>query len=157
MLRLCEFLRRRGHAAAMVTTFCYYPMWRKRKEDRILLYRKDVINDVPIHRCWHFVAAKISAWKRILHEGTFVLTSTLRALWLERADCYVIVSPPLLLGLAAWLVTKLKGSRFIFHVQDLQPDAAVGLGMLRQGWFTRALYRLESFAYNGATRVSGIS
>src|SRR5207237_6274227 len=48
-------------------------------------------------------------------------------------------------------------SPFVFHVQDLQPDAAVGLGMLQTGWFTRALYWLEAFAYKQAARVSGIS
>src|SRR4029077_8682915 len=32
-----------------------------------------------------------------------------------------------------------------------------GLGMLQTGWFTRALYALESFAYKSAARVSGIT
>ena len=154
---LCEFLRSRGEEVEMVSTFAYYPAWRKLSQDRLQLFRTDRINGVPIHRCWHFVPARVSAWKRILHEGTFVLTSTLRMLSLKRADVYVIVSPPLLLGTAAWLVTKLKRAPFVFHVQDLQPDAAVGLGMLRAGWFTRALYWLEAFAYRHATRVSGIS
>jgi colanic acid biosynthesis glycosyl transferase WcaI len=39
----------------------------------------------------------------------------------------------------------------------MQPDAAVGLGMLKASWFTRALYWLESFAYRQAARVSGIT
>jgi colanic acid biosynthesis glycosyl transferase WcaI len=55
------------------------------------------------------------------------------------------------------LAGKLKRAPFVFHVQDLQPDAAVGLGMLKVGVFTRALYWLEAFAYKHATRVSGIS
>jgi colanic acid biosynthesis glycosyl transferase WcaI len=154
---LCEFLRERGEEVEMVTTFSYYPVWRKRAEDRYRLFRTDHINGVPVHRCWHFVPARVSAWKRIVHEATFVFTSTLRILSLNRPDVYVIASPPLLLGVAAWIVATLKGVPFIFHVQDLQPDAAVGLGMLRAGWFTRALYWLESFAYEHATRVSGIS
>lgn len=57
---------------------------------------------------------------------------------------YIVVSPPLLLGLAAWIVSILKGAPYIFHVQDLQPDAAVALGMVNSGTFTRALYWLES-------------
>ena len=154
---LCEFLRGRGDDIEMVTTFAYYPAWRKRDEDRHLLFRTDVINGVPVHRCWHFVPRIVSAWKRIIHEGTFVLTSTLRVLSLDRPDIYIIVSPPLLLGAAAWLVARFKRAPFVFHVQDLQPDAAVGLGMLKAGWFTRALYWLESFAYKKAARVSGIS
>jgi colanic acid biosynthesis glycosyl transferase WcaI len=154
---LCEFLREQGDDVEMVTTFSYYPAWRKRPEDRQRLFRTDRINGVPVHRCWHFVPARVSAWKRIVHEATFVFTSTLRMLSLKRPDVYVIASPPLLLGVAAWIVATLKRAPFVFHVQDLQPDAAVGLGMLRAGWFTRALYWLESFAYEHATRVSGIS
>jgi colanic acid biosynthesis glycosyl transferase WcaI len=154
---LCEFLRARGVDIEMVTTFAYYPAWRKRAQDRHLLFRDDVINGVPVHRCWHFVPARVSAWKRIIHEATFVVTSTLRVLSLQGPDVYVIASPPLLLGMAAWFVTLLKRGPFVFHVQDLQPDAAVGLGMLQTGWFTRALYWLESFAYKHATSVSGIS
>ncbi|MEY2490041.1 MAG: colanic acid biosynthesis glycosyl transferase WcaI [Verrucomicrobiota bacterium] len=154
---LCEFLHARGDDVSMVTSFPYYPTWEKRSEDRGHLYRTDQINGVPVHRCWHFVPRRVSALKRILHEASFVFTSTLRALFLPRADVYVLVSPPLLLGVAGWLVGKIKGAPFVFHVQDMQPDAAVGLGMLKAKWFTRALYALESFAYRRATRVSGIT
>jgi colanic acid biosynthesis glycosyl transferase WcaI len=154
---VCEFLEREGHDVEMVTSFAYYPTWQKRPEDRGRLYRTDVINGVPVHRCWHFVPARVSALKRILHEGTFVFTSTVCALVLPQPDVFVVVSPPLLLGAAAWLVGKLKRAPYVFHVQDMQPDAAVGLGMLKRSWFTRALYALEAFAYRHAARVSGIT
>ncbi len=154
---LCEFLHARGHDAQMVTTFAYYPTWRKRPEDEGRLYRTDVINGVPVHRCWHFVPARVSALKRILHEASFLFTSTLRVLSLPRADVYVLVSPPLLLGTAGWFVGKIKRAPFVFHVQDMQPDAAVGLGMLREGWFIKTLYALEAFAYRSAAKVSGIT
>jgi colanic acid biosynthesis glycosyl transferase WcaI len=154
---LCEFLRGVGHEVEMVTSFAYYPTWQKQPEDRGHVYRTDLVNGVPVHRCWHFVPAKVSALKRILHEGSFVFLSTLRALTLARPDVYVVVSPPLLLGVAAWFVGKMKSAPFVFHVQDMQPDAAVGLGMLKPNWFTRALYGLEAFAYRHAARVSGIT
>jgi colanic acid biosynthesis glycosyl transferase WcaI len=154
---LCEHLRGAGHDAEMLTSFAYYPDWKKAPADAGRLYRDDVIEGVPVHRCWHYVPARVSALKRILHEGTFVLTSLLRALALQRPDVIVIVSPPLLLGAAGWLLGLLRRAPFVFHVQDLQPDAAVGLGMLKPSAFTRLLYRLEAFAYARAARVSGIS
>ncbi|HEX4629361.1 MAG TPA: WcaI family glycosyltransferase [Chthoniobacterales bacterium] len=154
---LCEFLDLEGHDVEMVTTFAYYPTWRKSSEDSGRLYRTDVVHRIPVHRCWHFVPRRVSALKRILHEGSFVFTSALRALFLSAPDVYVVVSPPLLLGMAAWFVGKLKRAPFVFHVQDMQPDAAVGLGMLKANWFTKVLYGLESFAYRKAARVSGIT
>jgi colanic acid biosynthesis glycosyl transferase WcaI len=154
---LCEFLHARAIDVSMVTGFPYYPSWKKRPEDRGTLYRTDHINGMSVHRCWQFVPARVSALKRIVHEASFVVASTLRLLWLPRADVYVLVSPPLLLGVAGWFVGAIKRAPFVFHVQDMQPDAAVGLGMLKANWFTRALYWLESFAYRRAARVSGIT
>ncbi|HWM24987.1 MAG TPA: WcaI family glycosyltransferase [Chthoniobacterales bacterium] len=154
---LCEFLHAKGDDVAMISGFPYYPSWEKRPEDRGQLYRTDQINGVPVHRCWQFVPARVSALKRMSHEASFVFTSTLRALSLPRANVYVLVSPPLLLGVAGWFVGAIKSAPFVFHVQDMQPDAAVGLGMLKASWFTRALYAFESFAYRQAARVSGIT
>lgn len=154
---LCEYLRAAGHEPRMLTSFAYYPEWRKRSEDRGVVFRTDDVNGVPIHRCWHYVPSKVSALKRIVHEGTFVAMSFLKGLTLPRADVVVVVSPPLMLGAAAWVLGKLRRMPFVFHVQDLQPDAAVGLGMLKVGTFTKMLYRLEAFAYAKAARVSGIS
>lgn len=154
---LCEFLRAAGHDVEMVTTFSYYPAWKKREEDRRVIWRTDVINDVPVHRCWHYVPTRVRWWKRIIHEATFVLTSLPRMLTRPRPDLVIAVSPPLLLGPASWLVSLLRGTRYVFHVQDLQPDAALGVGMLRDDAFTRLLYAAEAFSYRHAWGVSGIS
>ncbi len=154
---LCEWLAGRGHEVEMVTTFPYYPAWRKRPEDRGALYRTERRAGVAVRRCWHFVPSRVTALRRILHEASFLATSLPRVLALRRADVLLVVSPPLPLAVPAWLVSRLWRRPYVFHVQDLQPDAAVGLGMLRPGRFTRALYALERFAYRRAAAVSGIS
>ncbi len=144
-------------SVSMVTTFAYYPAWKKAEADRGQLFRADTVNGVKVYRCWHYVPAKVSSLKRIFHEATFVGTSFFRLLTLPTPDVYVAVSPPLLLGLAAWLLTRFRRAPFVFHVQDLQPDAAMALGMLKPSTFTRLLYWLEAVAYRKAAGVSGIS
>lgn len=154
---LCEYLTSKGHAISAVTSFPYYPSWRKRPEDRGQCFRTDIMEGVSVYRCWCHVPARVTTVRRILHELSFCLVSACRVLALPRADVYFVVSPPLALGLFAWVVTMLKRSRFLFHVQDLQPDAAVGLGMLKRGWLVRGLFALEGLAYAKAFAVSGIS
>ena len=154
---LAEWLAARGHEVEMVTTFPYYPEWRKRPGDRGRLYRTERSAGVTVRRCWHFVPGRVTALRRILHEASFLATSLLRVLTLRRADVLVVVSPPLPLAVPAWVVSTLWRRPYVFHVQDLQPDAAVGLGMLKPGRFTRLLYALERFAYGRAQFVSGIS
>jgi colanic acid biosynthesis glycosyl transferase WcaI len=154
---VCDHLAKSGFEVEMVTAFPYYPEWRKSREDSGRLYRRDQIDDVPVHRCWHYVPSRVSTLKRMIHEASFVVTSFLKLLTLKRADLYIVVSPPLLLGSAAWLLSLLKRAPYVFHVQDLQPDAALGLGMIKEGPFIRLLFALEKLAYGKAARVSGIS
>jgi colanic acid biosynthesis glycosyl transferase WcaI len=154
---LCDYLARQGHDVTMLTTFSYYPQWKKRLEDSRVLTRTDIINGVRVVRVWHYVPREVRSLKRIVHEASFLGLSFLRSLFLGKFDVAVVVSPPLGLGLFAWLYSRLKGTPFVFHVQDLQPDAAMSLGMLKPGRFSKLLYRLEAFAYAKASRVSGIS
>ena len=154
---LCEFLAEQGHAVGVITGFPYYPEWKKRESDRGRWFRTEVENGVVIRRCWLYVPKVVGSLRRMLHEASFVVVSLLRVLALPKPDLFVVISPPLPLGIAAWFAGWVKGVPFVFHVQDLQPDAAVGLGMVRKGLLTRVLYWMESFAYSRAARVSGIS
>jgi colanic acid biosynthesis glycosyl transferase WcaI len=159
---LCEFLARRGHDVEMVTTFEYYPTWEKKPEDRSCAFRDEERAGVKVHRCWHYVPKKVNTLKRMVHELSFVLSSFMMVLRLQRPHVFVIISPPLLLGAAGAVAGFFKRAPFVFHVQDLQPDAAVRLGMLKANrWvdrlMTRILYGLESVSYSCASRVSSIS
>jgi colanic acid biosynthesis glycosyl transferase WcaI len=154
---LCDFLRVRGHEVRIVTAFPYYPAWKKETGDVGKLFRTDNVDGVPVHRCWHYVPSKVTTFKRIIHEASFAVTSFFRQLTLPRADAYIVISPPLLLGTTAWVLSWFKRAPFVFHVQDLQPDAALGMGMLKPNWITQSLYQLEKIAYKKAARVSGIT
>src|SRR5437773_357486 len=121
---LAEYLHRTGMTVEVVTGFPYYPAWTKVEGDRRRFYRRDQVGPVSVHRCGLYVPRRLTAWRRIVHEVSFVMTSLWRVLRLERGDVYVVISPPLGLGPVAWLVTRLKRSVYLFHVQDLQPDSA---------------------------------
>jgi colanic acid biosynthesis glycosyl transferase WcaI len=155
---MCRFLAAQGHEVSMVSSFAYYPAWRKTDGDKHRIFRTDLIEQIPVYRCWHYVPARATAVRRILHEFSFGITSFLRILSLPRADLYVVVSPPLLLGPLAWLACFIKRSRYVFHVQDLQPDAALVLGMIKEkGVLSQVLSRMAALTYRHATLVSGIS
>jgi len=155
---MCRFVAGRGHQVRIVSTFAYYPAWRKEAKDRFRIFRTDLVDGIPVHRCWHYVPAQATTLRRILHELSFGITSFLRVLSLPRADLYIVVSPPLILGPLARAACMLKRSRYVFHVQDLQPDAAVGLGMMKAGGFmARILHRMAGRTYRNAVLVSGIS
>lgn len=150
-----EWLVARGHSVRVVSTFPYYPEWRKSPGDARKWRRREVVRGVEVVRCWHYVPRRPSAVRRMVHEASFVAASA-DVVLRSRPDRVVVVLPPLALAAAARVLCRLKGTPYEIHVQDLQPDAAVALGMLNPGAFTRLLYWVESFGYRGAVRVSSI-
>jgi colanic acid biosynthesis glycosyl transferase WcaI len=154
---LAEYLAGRNAAVTVYAGFPYYPAWRKREGDGGRLYRRDRVGPVTVRRSYVYVPSRPTPLKRIVHELSFVVSASLNYLFGPRADCTLIVSPPLLLGIPVLLIAKLKRSRTIFHVQDLQPDAAVDLGMLKRGTFTRMLFGIEYLTYRWSDYISTIS
>ncbi len=161
---MCEYLAKKGYDIQMLTGFPYYPFgvdfssWHKEKKSRFKIFLNEYINGVNIKRVNLYKPKKTSITKRIIHESSFLFLATIRLIFsFEKYTLIICVVPPLLLGLVAYIVSKLKGIPFVFHVQDLQPDAAVELGMLKRGLFTSFLYAIEHFIYNKADYISTIS
>lgn len=154
---MAEYLAERGFAVTVYAGFPYYPLWSKATKDSKRCYRKEQINSVTVRRSFLYVPKRLTAAKRILHELTFVISASANYLLGPKADCTIIVSPPLLLGIPIALIAKLKRSKTVFHVQDLQPDAAIDLGMLKKGLLTDALFHIERLTYRLVDRVSTLS
>jgi len=156
----CEYLASRGHQVTVLTGFPYYPMWRIPEHYRGRLFSSEERNGVTILRSWLYVPPQVNAMRRILHEASFIVSSALRAMTRKgtrQPDVLVITTPPLALNLSAILLSGIWKTPFVQHVPDLQPDAAVDLGMLRPGRLTNFLYRIERLGYRRAALISTLT
>ena len=160
---MCEYMSKKGHRIYMLSAYPYYPFgmdfssWYKEKRPGSLFFDEE-INGVSVMRVNLFKPKKPGILRRIIHESSFLLMSFLRLFFFSKKyDIIVCISPPLLLGLVAYLMSRLKKVPFIFHIKDLQPDAAVELGMLKEGAFTSLLYAIERFIYKKSRYVYTIS
>ncbi|MBC7803080.1 MAG: WcaI family glycosyltransferase [Candidatus Parcubacteria bacterium] len=151
-----EFLAARGFEVDVYTAFPYYPAWRKEDDARGRLYRSERLRGVNVRRHYLYVPRRPGALARMLHELSFILSASIGYLFGPTADCTIVVSPPLPLGIPISLLARLKLSRVIFHAQDLQPDAAIELGLLKKGRFCDMLLKIEGWTYALAHRVSSI-
>ncbi len=153
----CEYLASRGHQVTVCTSFPYYPEWRTMDGYRSRPLMKQRRNGVDIYRTWMYVPRQVTSVRRILHEGSFIAASFLAAMSRSRPNVIVAVSPPLGLAASAVVLSRRWRVPYVFHVADLQPDAAVDLGMLRSGRMVDMLYGLERMAYRNAAVVSTLT
>ncbi len=65
----------------------------------------------------------------------------------QQFDVIISTSPPLFVGLMAWLISILKRVPFVFEVRDLWPESAIETGVLKNKFIIRLSYWMESFIY----------
>jgi colanic acid biosynthesis glycosyl transferase WcaI len=147
----------KGHDVQVVTGFSFYPKWRKRKEDRRVLYRSEINGKVKVLRNYLYVPQKPTTVKRIIQEISFLFFATLGLFRVNKPDVIVCFTTPILLGFWSSVVAKLFRSRLIINVQDFQLEAALSLGMTKPSTITRILEWFEVRSYRSATYVSSIT
>lgn len=85
------------------------------------------------------------------------MSTALAWIALPRFALVIAPSPPLTIGVSAWLVCKIRGSSLVYNVQEIYPDVAVQLGAIRSRQMIEALHRLERFVYDRSDAVTVIS
>ncbi len=132
---MAEWLAARGHGVRVVTAPPYYPAWRVRTDYRAWSYKTEPGNepdDVRVYRCPIYVPRRPSGNTRLLHLGSFMLSSLpimlSQAQW--RPDVVLTVEPTLLSSIAGLTTARLAEAVAWLHVQDFEVDAAFGLGLL---------------------------
>ncbi len=151
-----EHLVAAGHQVEICTSFPYYPEWKIPAPYAGKVAFSEERNGVKIFRSYIYVPNPVTAFKRVLHEASFIASSAIRAVLRPRPDLLLVVSPPLGLAAAAILLSRFWRIPYVFDVEDLQPDSAAELGMLPV-WAVKFLYKVEAAAYRYAKLVTTLT
>ncbi|MDQ3983181.1 MAG: glycosyltransferase family 4 protein, partial [Actinomycetota bacterium] len=156
--RVVEELARRGHRIDVVTAL---PWYREHRVERGYEGRLVRHEDTPwgrITRVHPFPSGdKRDILRRAAGFGGFSVLSALAGMRGGRADGVLALSPPLTLGLAGWIVARLRKAQFVFNVQDVFPDVAVELGTITNERLISAAAALERWCYARADAVTVLS
>jgi colanic acid biosynthesis glycosyl transferase WcaI len=154
---LAEGLVKRGHEVRVVTGMPNYPERQIYEGYRGKLYLTEKTNGVAVQRSYVWIRPQPSLIDRLLLEVTFVLTSFVHALKGKRPDVILLTSPPLPVSVPAALLGWIHRTPVVLNLQDILPDAAVHVGLLKNPKLIRIFEFLEKFAYRTATKISVIA
>jgi glycosyltransferase involved in cell wall biosynthesis len=121
-------------------------------------YRKESIDEINIIRSYIYPSKSIKLIPRLWNYFSFVLSSLFVGIsTLPKCDIFITESPPLFLGISGFLLSKIKGAKWIFNVSDLWLESAVELGVIGNGLPFKLSKRLQTFFYRNSWLVTGQS
>ncbi|MHC0066506.1 glycosyltransferase family 4 protein [Nostoc sp. UIC 10890] len=157
MTELAEGLVKRGHEVRVITGMPNYPQREIYDGYRGKWYITEQKNGVTIQRSYLRIKSKPNLVDRLLLELSFVFTSLPQAFKGGRPDVIILTVPPLFGTLPVTIFGWLYNCPVVLNVQDILPEAAVRIGLLKNKWMIRSLAILEKFAYRTAHTISVIA
>jgi colanic acid biosynthesis glycosyl transferase WcaI len=159
---LCEYLATKHYAVKVITAYPYYPNWKVFDGYANKWYNKEQINGVVVVRCPFYIPTNPSGRNRILQELSFYASTLLLVVWqivsFKRYDIIITPLPSFICGFHGILFKFFNPkTKFVYHIQDLQIDAAIDLNIIHQKWLKKLIISIEQFILNQATIVSTIS
>ena len=161
------WLAKRGYECVVITSYPYYPFWKVQEpyyKDRYK-YQTEVNNfesggSIVVCRCPMYIPAKPSGLKRIFLDLSFLITAFFKVIQLcfsREISTVIAVAPSFQFGLLGVLYKKFKNSKFIYHIHDMQIEAARDLNIIKQPGLIKFLLKIEKYIFDKADVITTIS
>ena len=160
MAELAEELALHGHDVRVITSMPHYSTNAIWPEYRGKWWKRERQGAILVHRVWSYVPVhKDKLLPRFFSYLSFTLLSALAGLLMPRPDVIVTPSPspPLTNGISAYLLGRLRGVPFISNIQDIYPDVAIRMGVMKNPAVIAGYKKLERFVYAHSRAITVIS
>jgi colanic acid biosynthesis glycosyl transferase WcaI len=159
--RLSDLAKRfveHGHQVYVLTAMPNYPQGRIHSGYGGF-FRREEQDGVSIIRTFIYPTKSVGVVRRLANYFSFFFSSlVLGTFLLPKVDFLITESPPLFLGISGWLLSRLKGARWILNVSDLWLESLRAFGVLREGnLINKLLNSMSHFLYRKAWLVTGQS
>lgn len=164
---MINWLAQKGCDCTVVTTYPYYPYWSVQEPYRKYRFwykvehkQFDAGGSVKVIRCPIYVPKNPTGLKRIILDFSFLVSSFFPMLFIlfkKRMDIVMAVAPSFLIGVPAMIYRVFRKTKFVYHIQDMQIEAAQDLGMIKSSALIRGLFSIERAIFKRADVVSSIS
>ncbi|ELB7529267.1 glycosyltransferase family 4 protein [Vibrio vulnificus] len=157
-LLFAQALRDEGHEVEVLTGFPNYPGGKVYDGYKILLYQKEILDGIVVHRVPLYPSHDSSALKRIFNYVSFAVTSSILGLIKTRnIDVIYSYHPPLTTSLSAAVLAFFKRIPFVVDIQDLWPDTLAATGMVNNKKVLRVVDRVCHLVYRRASKIVVLS
>ena len=155
---LVEQWAKQGHQIEVITSLPWYEKHEIATQWKGRLFRRDEKELVRVTRLHPFPQDKSKLLQRLVSFLAFSFLAVIASLSIKGPfDAVIVVSPPLTLGNVGKVAAIRHRCKLILNLQDIFPDVAVALGMVKSRSSIKFLEKYEKFTYNGSDAITVLS
>ncbi len=118
---------------------------------------REFIDNVEVIRL-PLLAEDGKSWKKILNSLLFVIQCFFRILFGRKSELvWTATMPPVFQAFAIMLAGKVRGARFLYHMQDIHPEISIASKLMKPGIITRIMTTIDRFTQGFAWRIVVLS
>ena len=154
LTRLATHLRQRGHTVTVLTTMPHYPTGVVPADYRCRWTVIEERDGVRVIHVWLWTTTRASIAHRLISQLTFMITCSVRGLFVQRPDVIFIENQPIFTGLAGWFISKIKRRAYVLNVSDYWPEYLYVSGTVkRSSLLYRIFESLTNLTQRSAARI----
>lgn len=147
-----------GHEITVLAGMVHYATGKKidKYKGKHFDFQKGFYKNVDVMRCHVSEAYNVNFLGRLWAYFSFVFSSIWAGMYKLKGnyDVILVTSPPLFVGITAYVLSKFKKTPFVFEIRDLWPESAIDTGVLTNKTIIKFAYWFESFIYKKASLIN---
>ena len=147
-----------GHEITVLAGMVHYNTGKKPKKYKGKFVYRDCsfYNNVDVIRCHVSEKYNINFVGRLWAYFSFVFSSIYAGLFKTKGnyDFILVTSPPLFVGITAYLLSRMYRIPYVFEIRDLWPESAIDTGVLRNKLIIKFAFAFERFIYKRAKLIN---
>ncbi len=145
-----------GHEITVLAGMMHYSNPEKRPEYKGKYFVHKQHGKVSVWRCHVSETYNLNFIGRLCGYFSFVFSSIWAGLFKVKGkyDLILVTSPPLFVGITAYILSRFKKIPFVFEIRDLWPESAIDTGVLTNKLMIKFAYWFESFMYRKAKLIN---
>jgi glycosyltransferase involved in cell wall biosynthesis len=145
-----------GHEITVLAGMMHYSNPEKRPEYKGKYFVHKQHGKVSVWRCHVSESYNLNFIGRLWGYFSFVFSSIWVGLFKVKGkyDLILVTSPPLFVGITAYILSRFKRIPFVFEIRDLWPESAIDTGVLTNKLLIKFAYWFEAFMYRKAKLIN---
>lgn len=143
-----------GNEVHVVTCFPNHPTGIIPEEYRGMKYKHEMMDGIHVHRNYVYATPNKGFIKKTMGHISFMCSSVLFSMnKISKPDVILTSSPTFFSIFSGYYYSLRKRAHFVLEIRDLWPAAMIELGVMKDGFITRILEKMELFFYRKSKRL----